>query len=208
MVGAEVVSLLSDSEGDPLSPPKSADTTTGLLWGFSWLTATAVLLKPRAGNPFMSDDFAGLKRKRSEPVQNQIPSRPLAAHSHLKACHSGLSQSPSFPSAQAKALPAAKQSASEENDDDLCVELAFAKKPKVSLQHPDVNAAFGGVAADQPLSSHDAALGHGLLDRSYEFVSQPSPLRSWQTQGAEDAQQEEVVDVPDDYLPETAGPAK
>lgn len=158
----------------------------------------------------MSDDFAGLKRKRSKPVQNQIPSRPLAAHSDLKACHSGSAHSPSLPSAHAKALPAAaKQSASEEeDDDDLCVELAFAKKPKVSVQHPDVNAALRADAADQPSSSHVAALGSGLPDRSFGLVSHPSPLRSWQIQGAEDAQHQEVFDVPDDYLPETAGPAK
>ncbi|KAL0048318.1 hypothetical protein WJX82_000739 [Trebouxia sp. C0006] len=168
----EVVSLLSDSEGDANSPPKQAVAVPGIM------------------------------RKRSEPAQRaqkQPESRQLASDTPLLQTSSRLTslvQQSNAPQAATMPVPI-------DEDDDLCVELNFAKKAKSCAKKtsdaPEV--------AAYPSGGTHAALGSFAARSASDLAWPPSSQQSLQTQGAA-AEDDEVYDVPDDYAPQAQGAAK
>ncbi len=145
---------------------------------------------------------AGIKRKRSEPAQRaqkQPESRQLASDTPLLQTSSRLTslvQQSNAPQAATMPVPI-------DEDDDLCVELNFAKKAKSCAKKtsdaPEV--------AAYPSGGTHAALGSFAARSASDLAWPPSSQQSLQTQGAA-AEDDEVYDVPDDYAPQAQGAAK
>ncbi len=145
---------------------------------------------------------AGIKRKRSEPAQREDKEPDSRQSAFVNPLLQTSSKSASL--VQQSAVPqAAKMPVPADEDDDLCVELSFAKKAKPSVKKtsdaPEV--------AAYPSGGTDAALG-SFAARSASGLAWPlSSQQSLQTQGAA-AEDDEVYDVPDDYAPQVQGAAK
>ena len=87
-----------------------------------------------------------------------------------------------------------------DEDDDLCVELNFAKKAKPCVKKASMASAYSN-------SGTDAALGSFAARSASDLAWPPSPQQFVQDQGAA-AEDDEVYDVPDDYAPQAQGAAK
>lgn len=144
---------------------------------------------------------AGLKRKRGDvghKAQEETDTVYLVSNSPLQALYTSSAPRGGLDSAlprQSSAAPAG-HSVSIDEDDELYVELAFAKKPKPALPHPSANMAMGAAASIR--SKFDAAFGSHLANDSSGLVKlspsrQSLPMDA--SQAADD--DEEVYDVPD-----------
>jgi hypothetical protein len=104
---------------------------------------------------------------------------------------------------QSNAPQAASMPVLEDEDDDLCVELSFAKKAKPYVK----KASMASEMAACSNSRTDAALGSFAARSASELAWPPSSQQSLQDQSAA-AEDDEVYDVPDDYNPQAQGAAK
>ncbi len=158
---------------------------------------------------------AGIKRKRNailhKPVRKMQPKCPPAGSS-LQAVQNSSAQTKNGAALPRQSAPAASNLALVDEDDDLCVELAFAKKPKPSSQHPEACTSFGAPASTAPMfagdndSSKYAAFASNPANDSLLLVRLPSQPLSFQAEVSGAAEDDGVYDVPDDSPDGTAAP--
>ena len=132
----------------------------------------------------------------------------LVSNSPLQALYTSSAPRGGLDSAlpRQSAAPPPGHLVSTDEDDELYVELAFAKKPKPALPHPNANIAMEAAASIR--SKFDAAFGSHLANDSLGLVNlSPSQqsLPMYASQAADD--DEEVYDVPDSD-PKDKGAAK
>ncbi len=145
---------------------------------------------------------AGIKRKRSEPAQREEKEPDSRQSAFDNPLPQTSSKSTSF--VQQSTVPqAAKMPVPADEDDDLCVELNFAKKAKPCVK----KASMASEVAAYSNSGTDAALGSFAARSASDLAWPPSSQQSLQKQGAA-AEDDEVYDVPDDYAPQAQGAAK
>ena len=199
-----MVSLLSDSEGDANSPPQQAVAVSGeqQAWVYALPTQSRQCGEIHSCAYCLLLCVAGIKRKRSEPAQREEkePDSKQAAFDNPLPQTSP--KSTSF--MQQSAVPqAAKVLVPADEDDDLCVELNFAKKAKPCV----TKASMASEVAAYPSSGTDAALGSFAARSTSGLAWPPSSQQSLQDQAAA-AEDDEVYDVPDGYAPQAQGAAK
>ena len=145
---------------------------------------------------------AGIKRKRNEPAQREEKEPDSRQSAFVKPMLQTSSKSASFVQ-QSTEPQAAKMPVPADEDDDLCVELNFAKKAKPSVK----NSSMASEVAAHSVSDTDAALGSFAARSASGLAWPPSSQQSLQIQGAA-AEDDEVNNVPDDYAPQAQGAVK
>ncbi|KAA6428486.1 MAG: crossover junction endonuclease EME1B-like [Trebouxia sp. A1-2] len=182
------VDLTSDPELEPTGVVQRNARHTGESLEFYWLIIIESYDK-------------GIKRKRNEPVQRQEkePDSRQPADNPLPQISS---QSTSL--VQQSAVPqAAKMPVPADEDDDLCVELNFTKKAQPFVK----KASMASEVTAHSISSTDAALGSFAVRSASDLAWPPSSQQSLQDLAAA-AEDDEVYDVPDDYIPQAQGAGK
>ncbi len=145
---------------------------------------------------------AGIKRKRSEPAQREKKEPDSRQPAFDNPLPQTSSQSTSL--VQQSAVPqAAKMPVPADEDDDLCVQLNFAKKAKPCVK----KASMASEVAAHAISDTDAALGSFAARSASDLAWPPSSQQSLQDLAAA-AEDDEVYDVPDDYIPQAQGAGK
>ena len=135
-----------------------------------------------------------LKRKRSEAVEKyHQPVRQPASVSSAEQLPSG---GPRLSTASKQpAAPVNKSAAVVDEDDDLCVELAFTKKSKPAVSHQAADFALSAFAKQSDDDAeHGSAKDNQLLTRQ-EFLQQDWSLADPDASPEKD---DEIYDVPDD----------
>ncbi|KAL0030353.1 hypothetical protein WJX77_011899 [Trebouxia sp. C0004] len=146
--------------------------------------------------------ISGIKRKRTEPAQRE-EKEPASRHPPFDNPLPQTSTQSTSLVQQRAVLQAAKMPVPADEDDDLCVELNFAKKAKPCVK----KASVASEVAAYPSSGTDAALGSLAARGASGLAWPPSSQQSLQDQSAA-AEDGEVYDVPDDYVPQAQGAVK